>query len=95
MKGTVRVFKDFNGYGFAAGEDNYEYFLHVSEIRTSGFRTLEEGQEIDFTPGRTPRGLIARDIIPVGLLDINHTSTSVESDASTLIKKILSHLKTQ
>jgi cold shock CspA family protein len=67
MKGRVTRFKDFNGYGFAAGEDGNEYFLHVTEIRTSGFKTLAEGQEIDFTPSKSHKGFVARDIIPMSL----------------------------
>jgi len=87
MKGVVKLFKDFNGYGFATGEDGQDYFLHVTEIRTIGFKTLEEGQEIDFNPSIGRRGPIARDIIPRQTQD-KQTQQVIESDAeeSTTIK---------
>jgi len=86
MKGKVRFFKDFNGYGFATGDDGNDYFLHVSEICSPGFRTLDEGQEIDFAPSRNRRGLFAREIIPMGRLDIRDIDARQPENQPTIIK---------
>lgn len=85
LKGKVTRFKDFNGYGFATGEDGKNYFIHVSQILTTDFKTLEEGQEIDFKPDRSPKGLIARDVIPIGTPQISNIYTL--PDGKSIIKK--------
>lgn len=53
-KGTVKFFNNEKGYGFIARQDGDDVFVHFSNIDGSGFRTLEEGQQVDFEigPGR-------------------------------------------
>jgi len=48
MKGTVKWFNAEKGFGFIAREDGEDVFVHFSAIQTSGFKTLEEGQEVEF-----------------------------------------------
>lgn len=62
MKGTITFYSDYRGYGFAQGVDKREYFLHVSQIRSDGHRTLIKGQEISFTPAHTKKGPQATEI---------------------------------
>ena len=52
--GTVKFFNNEKGYGFIARQDGDDVFVHFSNIDGSGFRTLEEGQQVDFEigPGR-------------------------------------------
>ena len=46
--GTVKWFNSEKGYGFITGEDGKDVFVHFSAIMSDGFKTLEEGQEVEF-----------------------------------------------
>ncbi len=48
MQGKVKWFNPEKGYGFIEVEDGKDVFVHYSEIKEEGFRTLEEGQEVEF-----------------------------------------------
>ena len=52
--GTVKWFNNEKGYGFIAREGGDDVFVHFSNIQASGYRTLEEGQRVEFdvAPGR-------------------------------------------
>ncbi|MBW3535370.1 MAG: cold shock domain-containing protein [Gemmatimonadetes bacterium] len=63
MRGTVKWFNDAKGYGFIqppnGGED---VFVHFSSIVGEGFRTLAEGEEVDFEVQETEKGLQAANV---------------------------------
>ena len=63
--GTVKWFNSDKGYGFIAREHGDDVFVHHSEIRTSGYRTLEEGQRVEFTVTQGQKGPQAQDVDPV------------------------------
>jgi CspA family cold shock protein len=48
MKGTVRWFNDSKGYGFIQQQEGEDLFVHFSAIETEGFRTLAEGEEVEY-----------------------------------------------
>lgn len=48
MKGTVKWFNNQKGYGFLSDEDGNDVFVHFSGIVSEGFKSLEEGQAVDF-----------------------------------------------
>ena len=56
VNGTVKWFNVRKGYGFLCDEDGAEHFVHYSEIRTMGFRKLEEGQAVTFEIGEDLNG---------------------------------------
>ncbi|HVZ80289.1 MAG TPA: cold-shock protein [bacterium] len=58
-KGTVKWFDPKKGFGFIAGQDGTDYFVHHTSIDAIGFRTLEEGQEVEFEPKQGPKGSMA------------------------------------
>lgn len=61
--GTVKWFNEAKGYGFITPEGGGEdLFAHFKEIQGSGFRTLKEGQRVEFTPARGPKGMQATQI---------------------------------
>ena len=47
-KGTVKWFNAEKGYGFITGEDGADVFVHFSAIQGNGFKTLAEGQNVEF-----------------------------------------------
>jgi len=47
-RGTVKWFNDAKGYGFISSDDGQDVFVHQSEIKAEGFRTLKEGQKVEF-----------------------------------------------
>ena len=48
MRGTVKWFSNQKGYGFINGEGGKDVFVHFSGIDSDGFKTLEEGQEVEY-----------------------------------------------
>ncbi len=63
MKGTVKWFNDSKGYGFIKPPDGEEVFVHFSAIVGDGFRTLAEGDEVEFEVQESDRGLQAANVI--------------------------------
>ena len=58
--GTVKWFNDAKGYGFISrAEDGKDVFVHYSSIQGDGFRTLIEGQAVEYTENVGPKGLFA------------------------------------
>ena len=61
--GTVKFFNSEKGWGFIApDEGGDELFVHYSSIQSNGFRTLEQGQKVEFQTEQTDRGLQAKDV---------------------------------
>ena len=48
MQGKVKWFDERKGYGFIESEEGEDVFVHYSEIQSEGFKTLEEGQSVEF-----------------------------------------------
>jgi CspA family cold shock protein len=55
-RGTVKWFSDLKGYGFIAAEGQSEVFVHHSAIEGHGFRTLQEGEQVEFEIRTSERG---------------------------------------
>ncbi len=56
MRGTVKWFNDNKGFGFITQEEGPEVFVHFSEIQGEGFKTLNEGDEVEFDLVEGERG---------------------------------------
>ncbi|GGE74053.1 cold-shock protein [Nesterenkonia cremea] len=64
--GTVKWFNAEKGYGFIAPQDGSDdVFVHFSAINSSGFRSLEEDQQVEFETARGPKGLQAENVTPL------------------------------
>lgn len=63
MKGTVKWFNDSKGYGFIQQTEGNDLFVHFSSILGEGFRTLQEGEEVEFELGESDFGLQATNIV--------------------------------
>ena len=62
MKGTVKWFNAEKGFGFITTEEGNDVFAHFSQIQKDGFKTLEEGQSVEFNVVEGPNGLQAENI---------------------------------
>ncbi len=62
--GTVKWFNDAKGYGFISRrEDGKDVFVHYSAIHGDGFRTLQEGQAVEYEEQHGPKGLFAAHVV--------------------------------
>lgn len=65
--GTVKWFNDAKGYGFIKKEEGGEdVFCHYTAILGEGFKTLSEGQVVEFELKEGPKGLLAENVRPIG-----------------------------
>ena len=62
--GTVKWFNERKGYGFIAQENGDDVFVHSREIRGEGFKTLAEGQQVEFGLVTRDKGPAAEDVVP-------------------------------
>ena len=60
--GTVKWFNESKGFGFIEREQGEDVFVHYSSIRGEGFKTLSEGQKVEFTLGQGQKGPQALDV---------------------------------
>jgi cold shock protein len=63
--GTVKWFSADKGYGFISPESGEDVFVHFSAIQAGGYRSLEEGQKVEFDIEQGQRGLQAANVRPV------------------------------
>ena len=62
-KGTVKWFNDSKGFGFIAPEEGSDVFVHHSAIQGEGFKTLSEGDQVQFEITQDPKGERAANVI--------------------------------
>ena len=67
MRGHVKWFNNDKGYGFIGYRQNEDIFVHYSQIMEEGWRTLDEGQEVQFDLAQTERGLQAKKVYKIGV----------------------------
>lgn len=60
--GTVKWFNGGKGYGFIAREGGEDVFVHYTAIQMDGFRSLEEGMQVEFSIEQGPKGLQASNV---------------------------------
>ena len=64
-RGQVKWFSEKKGYGFISREDGDDIFVHYSAIKREGFKTLHEGDEVEFEISEGDKGLQATDVTVV------------------------------
>jgi len=60
--GTVKWFNNDKGYGFISQSDGADVFVHYTAIQASGYRSLEEGQQVEFEVQQSQKGLQAANV---------------------------------
>ena len=63
INGTVKWFNGDKGFGFIAREGGADVFVHFSAIQGDGFRNLQEGQKVEFTVEKGPKGPQATNVV--------------------------------
>jgi len=61
-QGTVKWFNDAKGYGFVSRANGEDVFVHFSAIQSAGFKSLQEGQAVQFDVVKGPKGLQADNV---------------------------------
>ena len=61
-QGTVKWFNDAKGFGFLSRANGEDVFVHFSAIKSSGFKSLQEGQQVTFNVVKGPKGWQAEDV---------------------------------
>ncbi len=64
-QGVVKWFNNEKGYGFVTRETGGDVFVHHSAIQAEGFRSLNEGDKIEFDVARGPKGLQAQNVVKI------------------------------
>ena len=91
--GSVKWFDTKKGFGFIVGPAGEDVFVHFSAILTEGFRTLKDGEPVEYVLRRGDKGLLARDVRRVSRPDkalagddptVGRTGTAAENLAATL-----------
>ncbi|MEE9614910.1 MAG: cold-shock protein, partial [Thermodesulfobacteriota bacterium] len=64
-RGTVKWFNDIKGFGFIQQESGEDVFVHYTAIGGDGFKTLKEGEEVEFEITQGPKGPQAANVVKV------------------------------
>ncbi len=65
-RGTVKWFNDTKGFGFIQQESGEDVFVHYTAISGEGFKTLKEGEEVEFEVTEGPKGPQASNVVKAG-----------------------------
>jgi cold shock protein len=63
VKGKVKWFNAKKGYGFISSDSGEDVFVHFSEIQSDGYKTLDEGQAVEFEVENSDKGLKAKKVV--------------------------------
>lgn len=69
MRGKVKWFNNSKGYGFIESENGEDIFIHYSAILNEGYKTLAEGQYVQFELVETAKGLQAKNVVEIRTTD--------------------------
>lgn len=82
QEGEVKWFDDQKGFGFIEQEVGEDLFVHYSDIEQDGYKTLDEGQEVEFDIEETEKGLAAKEVSVLGEVPDTGDAGSEDEDFS-------------
>lgn len=85
--GKVKWFNEAKGYGFITRSTGEDVFVHFSEIKASGYRTLKEGQDVEFELLHGPKGLQAVDVVVLSGIPVASVSVDWQWQAALEINR--------
>ena len=88
IRGTVKWFNDAKGFGFIT-HDKGDVFVHFSTIEAEGFKTLKDGEEVDYELLEGPKGLNATRVIRLSSQATEQATQSVRGLAAAVEKEII------
>ena len=65
VKGTVKWFNSSKGYGFLSQENGEDVFVHYSALQGDGYKSLNEGEAVEFEVTKGPKGLQAASVVKI------------------------------
>ena len=86
-KGTVKWFNAAKGYGFIQRASGDDVFVHFSAIQSEGYRSLDEGAEVEFEVKQGPKGLQAENVVRISALSLATCSFALAEGARTMPKR--------
>jgi CspA family cold shock protein len=88
LKGTVKWFNDAKGFGFIAHSSGRDVFVHYSVIATEGFKTLKDGETVEYELKEGPKGLQASKVVrttppeATGMLQVEISASEASDEGS-------------
>jgi CspA family cold shock protein len=64
-RGTVKWFNNQKGYGFISGEEGTDLFVHHTAIQGDGYKSLNEGDQVEYQLGRSDKGPLAENVVVI------------------------------
>jgi CspA family cold shock protein len=83
LKGTVKWFNDAKGFGFIAHSSGRDVFVHYSVIATDGFKTLKDGETVEYELKEGPKGLQAAKVLRSESPESNEMTTSMQIEITS------------
>ncbi len=88
IRGTVKWFNDAKGFGFINHEKG-DVFVHFSAIEIDGFKTLKDGEEVQYELSEGPKGLNATKVMRLSAENMEDAASSVRGLASMIEKEVI------
>ncbi len=77
--GNLKWFNDKNGFGFIINEEGEDVFVHYSQIQCDGFKTLKDGDVLEYEEVKTSKGLQAQHVVIIDHIESDKAKETIKS----------------